>query len=126
MAALISRIAMSYEADPGPARRSDPANFPRRLAGAAQLSRRRVAEDLHRQGRAEPLDFLRHQAGRASRRVAELPEKIEADDRTPEEHAIDANEREALLEATRRLPLPQRQVIILVLEGFDYAEIGRC
>ena len=29
-----------------------------------------------------------------------------------------------LLEATRRLPLPQREVIILVLEGFSYPEIA--
>ena len=29
-----------------------------------------------------------------------------------------------LLAATRRLPLPQREVIILVLEGFSYAEIA--
>jgi len=29
-----------------------------------------------------------------------------------------------LLAATRRLPLPQREVIILVLEGFSYPEIA--
>jgi RNA polymerase sigma-70 factor (ECF subfamily) len=29
-----------------------------------------------------------------------------------------------LIEATRRLPVPQRQVIVLILEGFTYAEIA--
>ena len=29
-----------------------------------------------------------------------------------------------LMEATRKLPLPQRQVIILILEGFTYPEIA--
>ena len=37
---------------------------------------------------------------------------------------MDASERRLLLDATRRLPLPQREVIVLVLEGFDYGEIG--
>ena len=56
--------------------------------------------------------------------VAELPERIEADAPNPEEQVIKMNEREMLMEATRRLPLPQRQVIILVLEGFTYPEIS--
>ena len=37
---------------------------------------------------------------------------------------MEMNEREMLIEATRRLPLPQRQVIVLVLEGFTYPEIS--
>ena len=57
--------------------------------------------------------------------VAELPEKLEADDAQSRGAARSrSNEREMLLEATRRLPLPQREVIILVLEGFDYPEIA--
>ena len=56
--------------------------------------------------------------------VAELPDRIEADAPNPEEQAMQINEREMLMEATRRLPLPQRQVIILVLEGFTYPEIS--
>ena len=34
-------------------------------------------------------------------------------------------ERRALIAATRKLPQPQREVIVLVLEGFDYAEIAK-
>jgi RNA polymerase sigma-70 factor (ECF subfamily) len=53
-----------------------------------------------------------------------MPDRVESDQPSPEEHAIDANERQVLLQATRQLPLPQREVIILVLEGFSYAEIA--
>ena len=56
--------------------------------------------------------------------VAEVPEKLEAEDPNPEDSAIEASERRSLIEATRRLPPPQREVIILVLEGFDYSEIA--
>jgi RNA polymerase sigma-70 factor (ECF subfamily) len=56
--------------------------------------------------------------------VAELSDHIEADAPDPEQEAIDASDRRMLLDATRRLPLPQRQVIVLVLEGFDYGEIA--
>jgi RNA polymerase sigma-70 factor (ECF subfamily) len=56
--------------------------------------------------------------------IAEMPELVEASGPSPEQNAIEASERRLLIEATRQLPLPQRQVIILVLEGFNYAEIA--
>ena len=56
--------------------------------------------------------------------TTEMPEILEADGPDPEQSAIEASERRRLFEATRQLPLPQRQVIILVLEGFSYAEIA--
>ncbi|HWT12963.1 MAG TPA: sigma-70 family RNA polymerase sigma factor [Allosphingosinicella sp.] len=121
--ALISRIAMSYEADPTlredlvqqiflavwqalPSFRAD-ASLKTFIARIAQ---NRAITFVTRQVRQPPL--------------AEMPELVEADGPDPEQSAIDASERRTLLEATRRLPLPQRQVIILVLEGFDYAEIA--
>lgn len=120
---LISRIAMSYEADP--ALREDLTQqiflavwqaLPSYRADAslktfiARIAQNRAISFVTRQVRQPP--------------TAELPERIESEQPSPEEHAIDANERQVLLEATRRLPLPQREVIILVLEGFSYPEIA--
>lgn len=120
---LISRIAMSYEADP--ALREDLTQqilmavwqaLPSFRADAslktfiARIAQNRAISFVAKQVRLPP--------------VAEIPEKLEADQPNPEESAIDASERHALLEATRRLPVPQREVIVLVLEGFSYAEIA--
>ena len=120
---LISRIAMSYEADP--AHREDLVQqillavwqaLPSYRADAslktfiAKIAQNRAISFVARQVRQGP--------------VAELPEQIETDEPDPEESAIKASERKVLLDATRRLPLPQREVIILVLEGFSYAEIA--
>ena len=120
---LISRIAMSYEADP--AHREDLVQqiflavwqaLPSYRADAslktfiAKIAQNRAISFVARQVRQGP--------------VAELPEQIEADEPDPEQSAIKASERKVLLDATRRLPLPQREVIILVLEGFSYAEIA--
>ena len=57
--------------------------------------------------------------------VAELNEGLETDDPDPEQKAMEASDRRVLLDATRKLPLPQRQVIVLVLEGFEYGEIAQ-
>ena len=120
---LISRIAMSYEADPTlredlvqqiflavwqalPSWRAD-ASLKTFIARIAQ---NRAISFVAKQVRLPP--------------TAEMPELVESDQPDPEQSAIEANEREILLEATRSLPLPQREVIVLVLEGFSYAEIG--
>ncbi|HEV2748365.1 MAG TPA: sigma-70 family RNA polymerase sigma factor [Allosphingosinicella sp.] len=57
-------------------------------------------------------------------RVTYVPEEVSSDQPTPEDSANEAVQRELLMKATQRLPLPQRQVIILVLEGFSYGEIA--
>lgn len=120
---LISRIAMSYEADPGlredlvqqiflavwqalPSYRADAAL----KTFIARIAQNRAISFVSKQVRQAP--------------TAEMPELVESDEPSPEQSAIAASERKALLEATRRLPLPQREVIILVLEGFSYAEIA--
>ncbi len=120
---LISRIAMSYEADP--TLREDLTQqiflavwqaLPSYRADAslrtfiARIAQNRAISFVARQVRQPPL--------------AEMPERVESDQPDPEQSAIDASERRMLLEATRRLPLPQRQVIVLVLEGFSYQEIA--
>jgi len=120
---LISRIAMSYEADPGlredliqqiflaiwqalPSFRADSSL----KTFIARIAQNRAISFVAKEVRQPP--------------VAEISETVETEAPNPEESAIDASERRILLDATRRLPLPQREVIILVLEGFDYAEIA--
>ena len=121
---LISRIASSYEADPS--LRED-LTQQILLAVWQALPSWRAESSLKtfiaRVAQNRSISFVTKQVRQGP--VAELPEKIEADAPNPEEQVMQMNEREMLMEATRRLPLPQRQVIILVLEGFTYPEISQ-
>jgi RNA polymerase sigma factor (sigma-70 family) len=120
---LISRIAMSYEADPTLREDLTQQIF---LAVWQALPSFRADSSLKtfiaRVAQNRSISFVTKQVRQP--RLAELPERLEADTPNPEEEAIEVNEREMLLAATRRLPLPQREVIILVLEGFSYPEIA--
>jgi RNA polymerase sigma factor (sigma-70 family) len=120
---LISRIAMSYEADPSLREDLTQQIF---LAVWQALPTFRADSSLKtfiaRVAQNRSISFVTKQVRQPP--VAEVPEKLEADMPNPEDSAIEASERRSLLEATRRLPPPQREVIILVLEGFDYGEIA--
>lgn len=120
---LISRIASSYEADPSLREDLTQQIF---LAVWQALPNWRGESSLKtfiaRVAQNRSISFVTKQVRQGP--VAELPERIEADAPNPEEQVMQMNEREILMEATRRLPLPQRQVIILVLEGFTYPEIS--
>jgi RNA polymerase sigma-70 factor (ECF subfamily) len=120
---LISRIASSYEADPSLREDLTQQIF---LAVWQALPSWRAESSLKtfiaRVAQNRSISFVTKQVRQGP--VAELPDRIEADAPNPEEQAMQINEREMLMEATRRLPLPQRQVIILVLEGFTYPEIS--
>lgn len=120
---LISRIAMSYEADP--ALREDLTQQIFLAVWQALPSYRAEASlktFIAKVAQNRSISYVARQTRQP--RTAELSETLEAEDGTPEQHAIHTNEREALLAATRELAQPQREVIILVLEGFEYAEIG--
>lgn len=120
---LISRIASSYEADPSLREDLTQQIF---LAVWQALPSWRADASLKtfiaRVAQNRSISFVTKQVRQGP--VAELPDRIEADAPNPEEQVMQMNEREMLMEATRRLPLPQRQVIILVLEGFTYPEIA--
>lgn len=120
---LISRIAASYEADPSLREDLTQQIF---LAVWQALPSYRADASLKtfiaRVAQNRSISFVTKQVRQPP--VAEIPEKLEADAPNPEENAIEANEREMLIAATRKLPLPQRQVIILILEGFTYPEIA--
>lgn len=120
---LISRIAMTYEADPSLREDLTQQIF---LAVWQALPSYRADASLKtfiaRIAQNRAISYVAKQVRQAP--VAELPETIEDDEPSPEELAMETDERRVLLEATRRLPLPQREVIVLLLEGFEYAEIG--
>lgn len=121
--ALISRVAMSYEADP--AMREDLVQqillaVWQALPGFRWESSLKTFVTKIAQNRS-----ISHVIKRAREpRVTELPEEMATALPSPEDDANEASERRLLLEKTRMLPLPQRQVIILVLEGFSYPEIA--
>ena len=120
---LISRIAVSYEADPTLREDLTQQIF---LAVWQALPSYRADASLKtfvaRIAQNRAISFVAKQVRQGP--VAEVPERLVADSPSPEESAIEASERRQLIEATRQLPLPQRQVIILILEGFSYAEIA--
>jgi RNA polymerase sigma-70 factor (ECF subfamily) len=121
--ALITRIAMSYEADP--ALREDLSQQILLAVWQALPSYRADASlktFIARIAQNRAISFVAKQVRQPP--TAEISERLETDDPNPEESAIGASERRALMEATRRLPVPQREVIVLVLEGFSYAEIA--
>lgn len=119
---LISRISMSYEADA--VLRQDLVQqiflaiwqaLPDYRGDASlktfvvRIAQNRAITHVTRQAR-EP-------------RVTMLPDEVSSGLPSPEDNANRAMQRELLMKATQRLPLPQRQVIVLVLEGFSYPEI---
>lgn len=60
------------------------------------------------------------------RDAARRPRRLSLDEATEEMPGCDPADEEVrwLLASVRRLPLPQRQVLLLQLEGFDYREIA--
>ena len=120
---LISRIAYSYEAEPG--LRED-------LTQQILLAVWQALPNWQR-GSSLKTFIARIAQNRAINHVASearLPRGDELDESyadrgpDPEEQAMESIDRNRLVAATRRLPQPQREVIILVLEGFDSAEIA--
>lgn len=118
----LARVAASYEADPG--LRED-------LLQDVLIAIHRALPTLRDQARLAPFLFrIAHNRGvthvlreRSVRRgiTSPLPEpEIE----TPEQLAIAREREERLAGAVRRLALPYRQVITLVLEDLSHAEIA--
>ena len=121
--AIVSRIAMSYEADPALREDLTQQIF---LAVWQALPSFRADASLRtfiaRIAQNRSISFVAKQVRQPP--VTEVPEELAANIPSPEDSAIEASEHRSLLDATRRLPLPQREVVVLLLEGFDYAEIA--
>lgn len=56
--------------------------------------------------------------------LVQIPETLEDSALGPEAVIVQSDQHDRLMEAVRRLPLGQRQVITLALEGFQHAEIA--
>jgi RNA polymerase sigma factor (sigma-70 family) len=54
----------------------------------------------------------------------DIPEDFRSDDSTPEDQLLEQENSHLLVEAVRRLELPYRQVMTLLLEDLSYVEIA--
>jgi RNA polymerase sigma factor (sigma-70 family) len=120
---LISRIALSYEAD----------SALRRELIQDVLLAIWVALENYR-GEASLKTFvasiaqkrcISHVTRRAREpRQVELPEDLMSGAPSPDEIALDNARKKQLVDSIQLLPLPQREAIVLALEGFSYGEVA--
>ena len=120
---LISRIALSYEADPSlrreliqdillaiwvalPTFRGDSAL----RTFVASIAQKRSISHVTRRAR-EP-------------RQVELPDDLQSAAPPPDEIAMDKDMKQQLVASIQLLPIPQREAIVLCFEGFSYGEVG--
>jgi RNA polymerase sigma-70 factor (ECF subfamily) len=120
---LIYRIALSYEADP-PLRHElvqdillaiwvALANFRGEASVktfAASIAQKRCISHVSKRAR-EP-------------RQVELSTDFPSAAELPDEQALRNDQKRHLVESIQRLPVPQREAIVLCLEGFSYAEMA--
>jgi len=120
---LISRIALSYEADP--ALRHDLVQdillaiwlALDSFRGASSL-RTFVASIAQKRS-------ITHVTRRAREpRQEALPEHLVSAAMTPDEVAVQNDLKEHLVRSIQKLPIPQREAIVLSFEGFSYGEMG--
>jgi RNA polymerase sigma factor (sigma-70 family) len=120
---LINRIALSYEADPSlrreliqdillavwvalPSFRGDSSI----KTFAASIAQKRCISHVSKRAR-EP-------------RQVELPGDLVSAAPAPDEAAFRNDQRRVLVESIQLLPIPQREAIVLCLEGFSYGEVA--
>ena len=121
---LITRIALSYEADP--ALRHELiqdillaiwvalGNFRHEAAlktFAASIAQKRCISHVTKRAR-EP-------------RQVELPTDLISAALQPDEVAVENDLKKRLVESIQLLPIPQREAIVLCFEGFSYSEVGQ-
>ncbi len=120
---LITRIALSYEADHSlrreltqdillavwvalPSFRGDSSL----KTFVASIAQKRSISHVTRRAR-EP-------------KQVELPEDLRSAALLPDEVAVENDQKRRLIESIQRLPIPQREAIVLCFEGFSYSEMG--
>ncbi len=120
---MLARICASYEADPG--RRQD-------LMQEVALAIWQALPAFRGEGNIKAF-LARITHNRCVTHVArevkvprgpEIGVDFPHDGSTPEDHTANDQMRKGLMQAVRALPLSQRQVVVLVLEGFSYREVG--
>lgn len=120
---LISRIALSYEADPSLRHELIQdillaiwvalANYRGEASlktFAASIAQKRCISHVTKRAR-EP-------------RQVELPVDLVSSSPPPDEIALRNDQRRRLIERIQLLPIPQREAIVLAFEGFSYAEMS--
>ena len=121
---LLTRIALSYEADP--ALRHELiqdillavwvalGNFRGEASlktFAASIAQKRCISHVTKRAR-EP-------------RQVELPTDLVSGALQPDEVAVENDLKKRLVESIQLLPIPQREAIVLCFEGFSYSEVGQ-
>jgi RNA polymerase sigma-70 factor (ECF subfamily) len=120
---LIYRIALSYEADPSLRNELVQdillaiwvalANFRGEASVktfAASIAQKRCISHVSKRAR-EP-------------RQVELSPEIASGAELPDEHVLRNDQKRRLVESIQQLPIPQREAIVLCLEGFSYGEMA--
>ena len=120
---LITRIALSYEADPSlrneliqdillaiwialPNYRGDASL----KTFAASIAQKRCISHVAKRAR-EP-------------RQVELPSDLASGAPAPDEEVLRRDQKRQLVDSIQQLPVPQREAIVLCFEGFSYAEMA--
>ena len=120
---LISRIAHSYEADP-----SLRHELIQDIMLAIWLALKNYRGEASLKTFAASIAQKRcisHVTKRAREpRQVELPQDLVSGAPPPDEIALRNDQRERLVSMIQRLPIPQREAIVLVFEGFTYAEMA--
>ncbi|MEX0341882.1 MAG: RNA polymerase sigma factor [Erythrobacter sp.] len=118
----LARVAASYEADP--ALQED-------LVQDILLAIHGALSSLKRSESLAPFVFriahnrsVTHVMRQSAQRKRELPEAVDEPADTPEQLLLVDERSRMVTMAVRRLPLPYRQVMTLVLEELSYAEIA--
>jgi RNA polymerase sigma-70 factor (ECF subfamily) len=119
---MLARIAGSYESEP--ARRDDLLQEISLAVWKALASWRGDASLRTFLARVAHNRAIDHLAREKRARGDELHDEHADPDANPFQHAQAHQRRKDLLAAVRALPLGQRQVVVLALEGFSQREIG--
>jgi RNA polymerase sigma-70 factor (ECF subfamily) len=121
---LITRIALSYEADPA---------LRRDLVQDILLAIWLALESYR--GDSSLRTFIaaiaqKRSISHVTRRAREprqeaLPEHLISAALAPDEAAVQNDLKEHLIRSIQKLPIPQREAIVLCFEGFSYGEVGQ-
>ena len=120
---LITRIALSYEADPG---------LRRDLVQDILLAIWQALDSFR--GDSSLKTFIaaiaqKRSISHVTRRAREprqeaLPDHLISAALAPDEVAVQNDLKQHLVRSIQQLPLPQREAIVLCFEGFSYSEMG--
>jgi RNA polymerase sigma-70 factor (ECF subfamily) len=120
---LISRIALSYEADP-----SLRHELIQDIMLALWVALKNYRGEASLKTFAASIAHKRcisHVSKRAREpRQVELPADLPSSAPPPDEVALRNDQKRRLVESIQKLPIPQREAIVLCFEGFTYAEMA--